>query len=72
MTISLDNVSIDVPCPKCGKKLKQKIGRMKREKHITCPVCGRIAVNTDQLRRIEDRLNKEIAKLSGKKITIKL
>ncbi|MEW6612686.1 MAG: hypothetical protein AB1409_08095 [Pseudomonadota bacterium] len=72
MTISLDNVAVDLSCPKCGKKLKEKIGRLKRDQHVACPVCGRVAVDTSQLRRIEDGLNKELSKLGGKKLTIKL
>ena len=72
MTFSLDTISVDIPCPQCGKQLKEKIGRMKRNKHITCPVCGRMAVNTDQLRCIEDGVKKKITQIGGKKITVKL
>lgn len=72
MTFSLDTVVVDIPCPQCGKQLKEKIGRLKRNMHITCPVCGRMAVNTDQLRRVEDGIKKKIAQISGQKLTIKL
>ena len=72
MKLNLDSHIIDIPCPKCGQKLKEKLGRLKRDQHIACPVCGRIAVDTDQLRRVESAINKQLAKLGGKPITIKL
>lgn len=72
MTFSLDSVTVDIPCPQCGKQLKEKIGRLKRDKHITCATCGRMAVDTSQLRRVEDGIKKQLSKLGGQKITIKL
>ena len=72
MTFSLDGVTASLPCPKCGKQLKEQIGRLKRNKHITCPVCGQMAVDTNQLRRVEDGIKKKIAQLGGKSTTIKL
>lgn len=72
MTFSLDNHVIDISCPQCGKKLKEKIGRMKREKHITCPVCGNIPVNTDQLATIERGIAKELAQLGRTTIKLKI
>lgn len=75
MSSLLDNVEVKIACPKCGKQLKEKIGRLKREKHVKCVVCGRVAVNTDQLRKIEAKIettiSKEIAKIP-RKITLKL
>lgn len=72
MKLNLDSHVMTFPCPKCGKQLKEKVGRMKRNKHVSCAVCGQIAVDAEQLRRIEDGLNKQISKLGGQKITIKL
>lgn len=70
MKINLDSHTVTVPCPTCGQQLKEKLGRLKRDKHIDCPVCGRIAVNTDKLRGIEGSINKELAKIH-KTFTIK-
>jgi len=36
----LDNAEIDVPCPNCGKKIKQKLGGLKNSPTIRCPGCG--------------------------------
>lgn len=71
MSNMLDNVEVKLPCPQCGKQLKEKIGRLKREKHIKCVICGRVAVDTDQLRKVEATISKEMAKIS-RKITLKL
>lgn len=76
MKLDFDSAPIAIPCPQCGKQLKEKIGRLKRDKHITCPACGRIAVDTDQLRRLEADIEKTMAKkfaqIGRQKITIKL
>lgn len=51
MTLDLDSSTIDVPCPGCGKKSKQRIGRLKRDPTLTCAGCGAsIAVDAKQLR----------------------
>lgn len=71
MKLNLDSHVITMTCPQCHKQLKEKIGRLKRDKHITCPTCGRITVDTNQLRHIEESLNKELAKIP-KTIKIKL
>ena len=74
MGMNFDSMDIDLPCPKCGKKLKEKLGRLKRDQHITCPKCGRLAVETDQLRSIEARLKQTVAqeleKIGRKTISI--
>lgn len=75
MKLDLDSQDITIPCPKCRKQLKEKLGRVKRDKHITCPKCGRMAFDANKIREIEDRFSKQItdqlAKLP-KTITIKL
>lgn len=75
MKLDLDLETITTSCPKCGKQLKEKLGRLKREKRIACPKCGRVAVDTDQIRRVEDAINKDLAKQLAqlnKTINIKL
>ena len=75
MSINLDSTIVTISCPKCGKQLKEKIGRLKRDNHIVCPVCGRMAVSTDQIRKFESasgkQLTDQLAKLN-KTINIKL
>lgn len=71
MTISLNAHTITLSCPQCGQQLKEKLGRLKRDKHITCPTCGRIAVDTHKVLGLEDSINKELAKLSTR-ISLKL
>jgi endogenous inhibitor of DNA gyrase (YacG/DUF329 family) len=38
-----DNSDIEIPCPHCGKKTKQRIGRVKHDKNFTCPGCGKVS-----------------------------
>ncbi|WP_150428852.1 hypothetical protein [Dechloromonas sp. CZR5] len=71
MTFTLDSQIITIPCPQCGKQLKEKIGRLKREKKIACSVCGPMTVNADQLSAIERSINEQLAQLK-RKITLKL
>ena len=71
LKLDLDKHPIAIPCPKYGKQLKENIGRLKRDKYITRTVCGRFAVGMDQLRRIEDAINKKWAKFPSQ-ITLKL
>ena len=75
MQLNLDSHMLTIPCPKCGKQLQEQFGRIKRDKHITCDTCGRISADTDQIREVENRLNKEladqVAKLSKTIINIK-
>lgn len=66
MKINLDSTDITIPCPQCGKQLKEKLGRLKRDKHITCQKCGMMAVDTNEIRKIEDRLGKQLAEQLAK------
>jgi len=66
MTIHLDNQTIDIPCSRCGKKIKERIGRLKRDPKLTCS-CGHvILVEAHQLRNVTqavDKLNKSLGNL---------
>lgn len=31
---------VEVPCPGCGRKFKQRISRLKNHSRISCPHCG--------------------------------
>src|ERR1700730_11710809 len=46
----VDSNEIEFQCPICGNDLKQTIGQLKAERHMTCPGCGiGININTDRL-----------------------
>ena len=66
MTISLDAQQITMSCPQCGKQLKDTLGRLKRNKRVTCPACGPITVDTTQVQRIERGINKPLPKRVSK------
>lgn len=39
MKLNIDEQLIDLPCPQCGHKLSESIGRLKHSPELTC-VCG--------------------------------
>jgi DNA-directed RNA polymerase subunit RPC12/RpoP len=40
MTGLLDGAQIDLTCPHCRKKFKERIGRLKNNPLLRCPGCG--------------------------------
>ena len=65
------NASVSVPCPKCGYKIPQRIGRLENNPQLRCPRCGgNIQVEASGLRkglsdvdRAVDDLKRTFAKL---------
>ncbi len=35
----LDNAEVEIPCPKCGKKTKERLGRLKKNPVLRCAGC---------------------------------
>jgi predicted RNA-binding Zn-ribbon protein involved in translation (DUF1610 family) len=67
----VDSNEIEFQCPNCGNDLKQTIGQLKAEKHMTCPGCGiGINIDTDRLANAAEEIQKAIEK-SPSEITIK-
>lgn len=51
MNINFDGQQLDIPCPSCGEKLQETIGRLKNDPKLTCPSCGQsVAINAKELR----------------------
>jgi predicted RNA-binding Zn-ribbon protein involved in translation (DUF1610 family) len=68
---NVDSNEIEFQCPSCGNDLKQTIGQLKAEKHMTCPGCGiGINIDTDRLANAAEEIQKAIEK-SPPEITIK-
>jgi DNA-directed RNA polymerase subunit RPC12/RpoP len=40
MALNFDEHALDIPCPHCGNKIQEKIGRLKTDPEITCPACA--------------------------------
>lgn len=67
----VDSNEIEFQCPRCGNDLKQTIGQLKAQKHMTCPGCGiGINIDTDRLANAAEEIRKAIEK-SPPEITIK-
>ena len=60
----LDDSKIDIPCPKCGHKRSERIGKLKMNPKLTCSRCGTIIdISADQLRKAVDEIERSLAKL---------
>ena len=60
MKLNLDSVKIDIPCEKCGHKLKETLSRLKRNPQLTCICRQVIDVNADHLRRVIEQAQKSL------------
>jgi len=64
MKFDIDNELAPFPCPSCGKEVKEKIGRLKRNPKVTCRSCRTsISVDANKLRRAIDSAQKSLNKL---------
>lgn len=50
MNFSLDNKRLDIPCPGCGHKISETVGKLKTNPTLVCPACKRpIAIKAEGL-----------------------
>jgi transcription elongation factor Elf1 len=60
---NVDAHEIKFQCPNCGHDLKQTIGRLKANEHMTCSGCGiGINIDTDRLAKAAEEIQKAIEK----------
>lgn len=45
MTGLLDNATIDITCPKCSRKFKERLGRLKNNPMLKCTCGASIKIN---------------------------
>jgi len=63
----LDNDTVDVPCPHCGKKLKERVAKLKTSPHLTCRHCGQgFDVDAKQFKAATEKVDKAVADLQRK------
>jgi transcription elongation factor Elf1 len=66
-----DAHEIRFQCPSCGHDLKQSIGQLKSNEHMTCSGCDiGINIDTDRLAKAAEEIQKAIKKFPPE-ITIK-
>ena len=64
MKFDIDDELFPFSCPNCGKEIKEKIGRLKRNPKITCRGCRTsISIDANKLRRTIDSIQKSFDKL---------
>lgn len=60
----LDDSSIEIPCPHCGAKITERLGKLKTNPKLTCGKCrGIIQISADKLRQEADKVDKAVANL---------
>jgi transcription elongation factor Elf1 len=60
----LDDQPIELACPHCGHKLKERIGKLKTNPKLTCGSCrGHIEIKADQMRGEIAKVEKALADL---------
>lgn len=55
--------TIEITCPKCHKKFKQKIGGTQGKKEFPCPKCGAL-FDASEVKRGLKKAEKDIDKLT--------
>jgi len=69
--VGVESHEVRFQCPNCGHDLKQTIGRLKANEHMTCPGCGiGINIDTNRLAKAAEEIQKAIEK-TPPEITIK-
>jgi predicted RNA-binding Zn-ribbon protein involved in translation (DUF1610 family) len=67
----MDTREIEFQCPNCGQDIKQTIGKLKANAHMTCADCGiGINIDTDRLAKATEEIRRAIEK-TPPEITIK-
>ena len=61
----IDNHQLDISCD-CGHKLKERLGRLKKNPDLICSKCQRkIVIDGNEIRRLADELQKQFSSLGG-------
>jgi transcription elongation factor Elf1 len=69
--VGAESHEVRFQCPNCGHDLRQTIGRLKANEHMTCPGCGiGINIDTNRLANATEEIRKAIEKIPAE-ITIK-
>lgn len=63
----LDNDTVDVPCPHCGRKLTERVSKLKASPQLTCRHCGGVFnVDAKQFKAATEKVDKALADLQRK------
>lgn len=64
MKSAFDDSTIDVPCPHCGKKLTERVGKLKLSPQLTCRHCnGVFDVKAEQFQAAIKKADQSLADL---------
>ena len=61
---AIDSQTVELPCPHCGHKSSQPIGKLKTNPKLACRACGQsFIVNANELRAAVQKIEKSLADL---------
>jgi len=58
----LDARQLDITCPGCGKNFKEQIEWIRRNRQLSCPMCG-VTIHTTQFARDIGKAEKKVEKI---------
>lgn len=71
MTGLLDSTTIDIDCPSCGRKIKQRLGGLRSNKTLRCACGQELRLSTDHKGSIAQGLKTVDKGLAGLKASLK-
>lgn len=67
MSKIINDFEIDIPCPKCSYKNKEKYSRLIQNPQLTCPNCQQtIDIEADELKARIENVEKQLQSLVRK------
>ncbi len=49
--MNIDSHTVSIPCPGCGEKIEETLGRLKDDAHLVCTSCGqKVFVDAEKFR----------------------
>ena len=64
---AFDDQKLDVPCQKCGHKMRASVATLKRNPLLTCSSCGtQTQVHADQFKSDLNKVDRALADLKRK------
>ncbi len=63
MKLDIDSHTVGIPCPNCGEKVEETIGRLKTDPNLTCGCGAVIQVDAKDLRSGIDQIERSLNEL---------
>ncbi|MCL2829399.1 MAG: hypothetical protein FWD77_01525 [Betaproteobacteria bacterium] len=64
MTVNIDHLELEIPCPSCGQEAKQTIGRLKQSPVLICRAGHQFEADPESLRKLIQTAQENIDRLA--------